>query len=86
MPVTQTINLRDHKIKMKENLHQTAKEYVEVIEKIEKTRDPKKLQILEEKRVELHWKFIDMLKKQGIEFKDRDHATRIAIRIAHGEL
>ena len=71
---------------MKENLYQAAKEYVEVIEKIEKTRDPKKLQILEEKRVELHWKFIDMLKKQGIEFKDRDHATRIAIRIAHGEL
>jgi uncharacterized membrane protein (DUF106 family) len=71
---------------MKENLYYAAKEYVEVIEKIEKTTDPKKLQQLEEKRVELHWKFIDMLKKQGIEFKDRDHATRIAIRIAHGEL
>ncbi len=71
---------------MKENLYHAAKEYVEVIEKIEKTTDPKKLQLLEEKRVELHWKFIDMLKKQGIEFKDRDHATRIAIRIAHGEL
>ena len=77
---------RVRKIKMKENLYQAAKEYVEVIEKIEKTADPKKLQLLEEKRVELHWKFIDMLKKQGIEFKDRDHATRIAIRIAHGEL
>ena len=71
---------------MRENLYRAAKEYVEVIEKIEKTTDPKKLQLLEEKRVELHWKFIDMLKKQGIEFKDRDHATRIAIRIAHGEL
>ena len=59
---------------------------MEVIERIEKTTDPKKLQLLEEKRVELHWKFIDMLKKQGIEFKDRDHATRIAIRIAHAEL
>ena len=71
---------------MKENLYQAAKEYVEIIEKIEKTTDPKRLQLLEEKRVEFHWKFIDMLKKQGIEFKDRDHATRIAIRIAHGEL
>ena len=40
---------------MKENLYHAAKEYVEVIEKIEKTKDPKKLQILEEKRVELHW-------------------------------
>lgn len=71
---------------MKENLYHAAKEYVEVIEKIEKTTDPKKLQLLEEKRVDLHWKFIDILKKQGIAFKDRDHATRIAIRIAHGEL
>ena len=71
---------------MKENLYRTAKEYVEVIEKIEKTTDPKKLQLLEEKRVELHWKFIDILKSQGIKFKDREHATRIAIRIANGEL
>ena len=71
---------------MKNNLYWAAKEYVEIIEKIERTTDPKKLQILEEKRVELHWKFIDMLKKQGVAFKDRNHATRIAIRIAHGEL
>lgn len=71
---------------MKENLYEAARKYVEVIETIEKTTDPKELRRLEEKRVELHWKFIDILKKQGIEFKDRDHATRIAIRIAHGEL
>jgi len=71
---------------VKENLWRAARKYVEVIETIEKTTDPKELQRLEEKRVTLHWEFIDMLKKQGIEFKDRDHATRIAIRIAHGEL
>ena len=71
---------------MKDTLYQAAKKYVEVIEKIEKTANPKDLLILEEKRVELHWEFIDLLKKQGIKFKDRDHATRIAIRIAHGEL
>lgn len=71
---------------MKENLWQAAKKYVEVIETIEKTTDPKELRRLEEKRVELHWKFIDALKSQGIKFKDRDHATRIAIRIANGEL
>ena len=59
---------------------------MEVIEKIEKTADPKKFQLLKEKRVELHWKFIDVLKSQGIKFKDRDHTTRIAIRIANGEL
>ena len=71
---------------MKENLYNAAKKYVEVIEKIEKTTNPKELQLLEEKRVELHWKFIDLLKAQGIRFKDRDHATRIAIRIANREL
>lgn len=71
---------------MKESLWQAAKKYVEVIETIEKTTDPKELRRLEEKRVELHWKFIDALKIQGIKFKDRDHATRIAIRIANGEL
>ncbi len=68
------------------SLYQAAKEYVEIIEKIEKTSDPKKLQLLEEKRVELHWKFIDLLKKQGIKFIDRDHATRIAIKIANEDL
>lgn len=71
---------------MRNNLYRAAKEYVEVIEKIEKTSDRKMLQLLEEKRIELHWKFIDLLKKQGIKFKDRDHATRIAIRIANREL
>ena len=71
---------------MKENLFNAAREYIDVIEKIEKTTDAKKLQVLEEKRVELHWKFIDILKSQGIKFKDREHATRIAIRIANGEL
>lgn len=71
---------------MTNNLYHAAKKYVEVIEMIESTTDPKELQALEEKRVDLHWKFIDQLKKQGIKYKDRDHATRIAIRIAHGEL
>ena len=71
---------------MKHNLYQLAREYVKVIEEIESTSDSKKLQSLEEKRVDLHWKFIDALKKQGIQYKDRDHATRIAMRIAKGEL
>lgn len=71
---------------MKGNLSLLAKEYVAIIEKIEKTKDPEKLLSLEEKRVELHGLFMDILKKQGIKFKDRDHATRIAYRIANGEL
>lgn len=71
---------------MKETLFQLAKEYTDLIEKIEKTHDPHKLQTLDEKRVELHWKFIEALKEQGIKYKDRDHATRIAFRIANEEL
>lgn len=67
------------------SLYRAAKEYVEIIEKIESTSDPKKLLHLEEKRVELHWKFMDMLKQKGIKFKDRDHATRIALKIVNEE-
>ncbi len=71
---------------MKETLFEVAKEYIGIIERIEKTSDPAKLQSLEERRSDLHWKFIDLLKAQGIKFKDREHATRIAVRIANGEL
>lgn len=39
---------------MKENLYQAAKKYIDLVEKIEKTTDPKELRRLEEKRVELH--------------------------------
>jgi len=71
---------------MKENLYQLARKYIAVIEQIEETSDAKKLQNLEEKRVDLHWKFIEALKKQGIKYKDREHVTRIAFRIAKQEL
>ncbi len=71
---------------MRENLYLLAKEYIALLEKIEKTKDPSRIQYLEEKRVELHGQFMDMLKKQGIKFKDRDHATRIDYRIANEEL
>ena len=63
-----------------------AKKYIAIIEKLERTKDLDKIQELEEERVEYHWKFIAMLKAQGIKFKDRDHATRIAYRIANKEL
>jgi transposase len=71
---------------MKRNLYQVAREYADLIEKIERTKDTEKLQSMEETRVELHWEFIELLKKQGIKFKNRDLATRIALRIAKGEL
>ncbi|MBN2181907.1 MAG: hypothetical protein JW715_08320, partial [Sedimentisphaerales bacterium] len=62
---------------MAKNLYQTAIEYVKILEKIETTSDTKKLQNLEEKRVDIHWQFMELLKQQGIKYKDRDHATRI---------
>lgn len=71
---------------MRENLFNIANEYVKVIEQIERTSDPSQLQVLDEKRSELHWKFVGLLKEQGIKFKDREHATRIAFRIANEEL
>jgi len=66
---------------MDEELTNAAKEYVAIIEKIEKTRDSVKLQSLEEKRVDLHWEIMKLMKARGIAFRDRDHATRIAIKI-----
>lgn len=71
---------------MTENLYRVAKEYIELIEKIEKTSDPQKLHVLDEQRAEAHWRFIALLKVQGIKYKDREHATRIAFRIANEEL
>lgn len=67
-------------------LFDVATEYVAIMERIEHTSDPRRLQVLEEKRVELHGEFLEMLQRQGIKFRDRDHATLIAIRIAKGEL
>jgi len=71
---------------MAKNLYQIASEYVKIIETIETINDTRKLHDLEEQRVKLHWQFIELLKQQGIKYKDRDHATRIAIRIAKDEL
>ena len=71
---------------MAKNLYQIAIEYVKILEKIETTSDTRKLQNLEEQRVDIHWQFMELLKQQGIKYKDRDHATRIAIRIAKEEL
>jgi hypothetical protein len=59
-----------------------AKRYAEVIWEIERTSDPIRLRNLEHDRVDLHWDFIDALKKHGVKFRDRNHATEIALRIA----
>lgn len=60
--------------------------YVKVIERIERTREPKELHELEEQRVICHNQFADALRAAGIHYKDREHVTRIAVRIAKEEL
>ncbi len=71
---------------MRKTLFELAKEYVAVIEAIEQNTDAKKLQALEEKRVQLHGLWMDFLKEQGVAYHDREHATKIAIKVARGEL
>ena len=71
---------------MKQNLYELAMAYIKVIETIEQTSDRHELQRLEEQRVEAHNRFADALKEVGIRYKDREHVTRIAYRIAKEEL
>jgi hypothetical protein len=68
------------------NLYEIAKKYIETIEAIERTSNKADLQKLEEQRVIWHNKFIEALDRNGIHYKDRDHVTRIAFRIAKQEL
>ena len=72
--------------KVKHNLFESAVAYVKIIERIERTADPKELRELEEERVVLHNQFADALKAAGIRYKDREHVTRLALRIAKEEL
>ncbi len=71
---------------MKRSLFDAAVAYVRVIEEIEQTTDPERLRVLEEKRVIRHDEFADALKAAGIRYRDREHVTRIAFRIAREEL
>lgn len=71
---------------MEFSLFEVSKEYIDLIERMEKTNDPTQLQVLEEMRIKLHSLLMDMLEQQGIKFTDRDHATRIAHRIVNGEI
>ena len=71
---------------MKPTLFALACAYVKIIEQIEQTKDTKELQKLEEHRVIAHNRFADALRAAGIQYKDRDHVTRIAFRIAKEEL
>lgn len=66
-------------------LIEAAKNYVGVLERIERTSHHLKLRHLEHVRVDLHWDFIEMLKERGIQFRNRQEATEIAIQIARSQ-
>ncbi len=66
----------------RETLYNVAKRYVEIIERMERTRDKTMLADLEEDRVIWHNKLIQILRREGIPYKDRDHVTRLAFAIA----
>ena len=68
------------------SLYNVAKKYVEIIDAIENSDDKDLLVALEENRVIWHNRLIETLKREGIFFKDRDHVTRLAYRIAEREL
>ena len=71
---------------MTANLYELAVAYIKLIESIERTSDRHELQRLEERRVEAHNRFADALQAVGIKYKDREHVTRIALRISKEEL
>lgn len=71
---------------MAPTLYELAVAYIQIIERIESTQDRATLQQLEEQRVMAHNRFADALKRAGIRYKDREHVTRIALRIAKEEL
>ena len=64
------------------SLYELACAYVRVIERIEHTQDRLELQELEERRVVCHNQFADALRAAGMHFTDREHVTRLALRIA----
>jgi hypothetical protein len=69
----------------KHRLYNVAKRYVGIIEQIERTRDAKRLMVLEEERVLWHNRLLEILKREGIPFKDREQVTKLAYHITRNE-
>ncbi len=65
-------------------LYNVSKRYLQIIERIERTANPQLLADLEEERVIWHNKLLEILKREGIPFQDRDHVTRIAYYLVRG--
>ena len=65
----------------KGKLYNVAKQYIEIIEQMERTKDTEKLADLEEQRAMWHNRLLDALKREGIPYKDREHVTKLAYHI-----
>ena len=59
-------------------LYNVAKRYIQAIEQIERTRDPQRLADLEEERVIWHTKLLNILKRENIPYRNREHVTSLA--------
>jgi len=62
-------------------LYNVAKQYVQIIEQMERTTDPRQLVDLEERRGIWHDRLLRIFRREGILFKDREHVTRLAYHI-----
>jgi hypothetical protein len=67
-----------------DRLYDTALIYIDIIRRMGRTPNTRELGDLEEERVIWHNKFMDVLKREGIPCRDRDHAARIAYFITKG--
>ena len=65
----------------KEAPYNVAKRYVAIIDAMEKKHEPERLLELEEQRVIWHNKLLELIKREGIRFKDREHVTALAYRL-----
>jgi hypothetical protein len=60
-----------------------CQQYIDVIQKIERTSDPLILQRLEEQRVDLHNQVLDAFDRLGIAYHDRQDVERQAWKLAN---
>ncbi len=51
---------------------------------MERTHNANALRDLEEERVIWHNRLLEILNREGIKFKDREHVTALALRIVKG--
>jgi hypothetical protein len=66
----------------RKRLYDVARIYVKIIEALEQPNSPDRIIQLEEERVIWHNMMIDILRREGIPFQNREDVTRLAFYIA----